>query len=154
MIDLIDENAIYSHYGKHFNFIPSQWQTYTDVHNWQIQKLEQSKKTLIPTDPGIYTLILQPGIANHPNCSYLMYLGETDSLQTRFVDYLGKERQVYGRPLLFTFLNKYDEYIWFCYTADIIGNLVDMENKLNMAYLPPLNSKFPTEISSIQKVLW
>ena len=57
-----------------FTLWPLRWITYSGVHEWQLSKLADSEVENIPDVPGIYTLLTLPGIANHPACSYLMYV--------------------------------------------------------------------------------
>src|SRR2546426_704434 len=70
----------------------------------------------IPASPGVYSLLLRPGIADHPACSYLMYVGKTRSLRRRFREYLTREKQETGRPKIFRLLMKYPDHVWFCFT--------------------------------------
>jgi hypothetical protein len=128
---------------RHFILCPDYWRTYTQSHDWQGEKLEASKVDQIPDDTGIYTLILQPGIAGHKSCSYLMYVGQAISLRKRFRDYLGKEKRETGRPKIFVFLNLYTEFICFYYTLVNIEILDAVEDGLVSAYQPPLNDQIP-----------
>ncbi len=121
---------------------PDTWKKYTLTHEWHGQKLDFSKKDQIPNEPGVYTLVLQPGIANHPACSYLMYVGkEEKSLRSRFHEYLTSEKRVTGRPKVFVFLNLYDGFICFYYIKAKKEEAVQLEDELTDAYQPPLNTK-------------
>lgn len=141
-IDIVRETDEMKSCVQHFILFPRQWQTYTQSHRWQSENLEAARATQIPKSPGIYTLIIQPGIAGHPSCSYLMYVGKTSSLQRRFREYLGMERREDGRPKISYFLNKYDRFICFCYTRVHMRALDDVEGGLMNAYLPPLNAEY------------
>jgi excinuclease UvrABC nuclease subunit len=143
LADQIDEVKIHTY---HFTLWPRQWQGYTQSHGWDREKLERAKTNQIPESPGIYTLILQPGIAGHPSCSYLMYVGRTVSLRRRFREYLSRESLDIGRPRIFYFLKRYKGYIFFCYTVVTDDILPDMEKKLVDAYVPPLNQQYRGEI--------
>ena len=144
--DLASEIDEIKKHRQGFILWPRQWREYTQSHGWQNEKLERTKVNQIPDSPGIYTLILQPGIAGHPSCSYLMYVGQAVSLQRRFREYLGKERLETGRPKIYYFLNKYNGYICFCYTI-VASNLLDnVEDRLMSAYIPPLNEQYSGEI--------
>jgi len=63
----------------------------------------------------IYTLLIQPGIANHPACSYVMYVGPAVDLSKRFGDYLTKERLESGRPNIVEPLHVYENHVWLCF---------------------------------------
>ncbi|MGA3110468.1 MAG: hypothetical protein ABSE15_00365 [Candidatus Bathyarchaeia archaeon] len=133
---------------QHFTLWPRQWQTYTQTHEWKNEKLESTRADQIPEDPGIYTLIIYPGIAGHPLCSYLMYVGKTGCLRRRFREYLGMERREDGRPKISYVLNKYDQFIRFCYTRVPLAALDNVEGGLMNAYLPPLNEEYEGTIST------
>jgi hypothetical protein len=141
-IDIVTETDEMKGCVQHFTLWPRQWQTYTLSHTWQNEKLEKVKATRIPESSGIYTLIIQPGIAGHPSCSYLMYVGQARSLRRRFKQYLGMERRQDRRPKISYFLNKYDQFIFFCYTLVPIAALETTEEGLMNAYLPPLNEEY------------
>jgi hypothetical protein len=147
-IDLVRETDEMKGCIQHFTLWPRQWQTYTQSHDWQNEKLEPTAIDQIPECPGIYTLILQPGIAGHPFCSYLMYVGRTKCLRRRFKEYLGMERREDGRPKISYFLNKYDQFTCFCYTLVSIDALEEVEERLMNAYLPPLNEEYEGTIST------
>ena len=132
-----------------FTLWPLRWTTYSGVHEWQLSKLADSEVENIPDVPGIYTLLALPGIANHPACSYLMYVGQTVSLRRRFGEYLSKERKESGRPKIFRFLNRYSEQLWFCFTS-LDSSLLDVvEDGLKDAYIPPLNDAYSGELSKV-----
>jgi excinuclease UvrABC nuclease subunit len=131
----------------HFTLCPNTWKRYLSIHEWHNEKLDRTKANNIPDEAGIYTLILQPGIANHPACSYLMYVGQTKSLRKRFRKYLTSEKRITGRPKIFAFLNWYDGFICFYYTLVKMETLDTVEDALMDAYQPPLNTEFKGTLS-------
>jgi hypothetical protein len=147
-VDIVSETDEMKGCILHFTLWPRQWQTYTQSHEWQNEKLETASATRIPESPGIYTLIIQPGIAGHPSCSYLMYVGKTVSLRRRFREYLGMERRPDGRPKISYFLNKYDQFIFFFYTLVSTEAVDNVEEGLKNAYLPPLNEEYEGTIGT------
>lgn len=136
-----------------FTLWPQQWATYPESHQWQLTKLVDSERDNISDSPGIYTLLAMPEVANHPVCSYMMYVGQTVSLRRRFGEYLNKERKPSGRPKIFTFLDMYPNNVWFCSTLVQSSSLDLVETGLRDAYIPPLNEQFTGELSPIVKVL-
>ena len=88
VVDIIQEQDEMMAHEHHFILWPRQWKTYVDTHNWKSFRLDKTEKNHIPKRAGVYSLLVQPGIANHPACSYLMYIGKTTSLYRRFMDYL------------------------------------------------------------------
>jgi len=126
---------------RHFTLCPDTWKNYSSTHVWHGEKLDTTRANSIPDESGIYTLILQPSIADHPACSYLMYVGQAESLRKRFRKYLTSEKKANGRPKLFMFLNLYDGFICFYYTIVKVEALEDVEDALIDAYQPPLNTE-------------
>jgi hypothetical protein len=143
VIDIINQQNEKKAHEHQFVLWPRMWQDYSKVeltHNWHLHQLIKSEKVNIPIEPGIYTLLIQPGIASHPACSYLMYVGQASSLRRRFGEYLTSEKRKSGRPNIFRLLNMYENNLWFCYTL-VSNDQLDMyEDALMASYLPPKNS--------------
>ena len=149
VVDIIQTQNELRDHGHWFTLWPERWSTYSDVHEWKLSRLADSELHNIPADPGIYTLLALPSIADHPACSYLMYVGQTVSLRRRFGDYLNKERRESGRPKMFRFLNMYSDQVWFCFTLVDKASLDAVEDGLRDAYIPPLNDDFSGELSNV-----
>lgn len=149
MHDIIKDQDEMKAHEHHFILWPRQWEKYHDTHNWKICRLNEMEKDQIPNRSGVYSLLVQPGIANHPACSYLMYVGKTKSLRRRFMDYLNERKCETGRPKIFRVLNKYKDYVCFCYTTVRKDDLSGVEDNLLVAYIPPNNDQYPAEIRCI-----
>lgn len=148
--DLMEQVDTLKANTQEFVLWPRQWRTYSDSHAWSEVKLRRPDANQVPNRSGIYTLILEPGIAGHHSCAYLMYVGQATSLRARFRDYLGKERnQTTGRPRMVYFLRKYSRFIWFCYTEIDVLQLDSTEKKLYSAYIPPLNRDYEGELGRV-----
>ena len=128
---------------------PRQWLTCNpDLSlSWQSVELNSNQRSEVPQYAGIYSLVIQPGIAGHPACSYLMYLGKTRNLRKRFIDYLNVER--HKRPKIVRLLEKYRGYIQFFYSGIDERKLDKMEEQLINAFVPHCNSRFTGEINKI-----
>lgn len=141
--------------GHEWNIIlwPETWDNYTPGHalNWRAHRLSRDERPNIPNEPGIYTLVVQPGIATHPLCAYLMYIGQTDSLRRRFGEYLTKEKKETGRPLLVRLLGKCPDHVWFCFADVPLDRLDAEEDSLLDAFVPPCNPKIMGEIGRARK---
>lgn len=145
--DLIIELDQIKAHEETFVLWPELWQKYTKSHgfsfDWEENQFLASEVGNIPSAPGLYTFVIQPHIANHPSCSYLMYLGKTKrTLRKRFREYFREKRRESGRPLIVKLLNKYPDNLCFCYT--IVENsslLTEMEKALLDAFLPPCNRR-------------
>jgi hypothetical protein len=146
--DVIDEQNEYMAHGHKFTLWRRQWEEYVDACtlDWQLHRLTDQERPGIPEEPGIYTLLIQPGIANHPACSYLMYVGKTISLHRRFGEYLNQEKRETGRPKIFRLLNMYPDHIWFCFSLVPQADLDTVEETLLVAYIPPANDQLPAEV--------
>ena len=133
---------------------PSQWAACSlPVElKWNHVKFTEENVQYLPQDcGGVYTFVVQPGIANHPSCSYLLYVGKTErqNFRTRYRDYLRDKRlgDKSRRPHVEEMLNKWDGYLWFYYAVIGKEELIDPIEKILMtAYLPPTNKDFPGEV--------
>lgn len=149
VVDIIkDQSAAFAHVHE-FVLWPKGWKEYTDKHSWKIIKLDRENKIKVATQAGIYSLLVQPGIAGHPACSYLMYIGKTTSLRRRFGEYLDEKKRETGRPKIFRLLNLYQGYVYFCYSTFDMDSINNAENELMVAFIPPKNDQYPAEISKI-----
>jgi len=147
---------------KRMVLCPFQWQACRlPVNlNWQTVKFTRANATRIPTiGCGVYTFLVQPEIANHPYCSYLLYVGETErqNFRTRYRQYLRDKKagDRSTRPHVTDMLQKWDGFLWFCYAAINNPNIIeDVENRLLTAYLPPTNKDFPAKVSQALRRLF
>lgn len=136
-----------------FPLWPQRWAAYSlpDLFNWEIYPFQPTQIEKIPSQPGIYSFVLQPGIASHSHCSYLMYIGKTErTLRQRFKEYFGEQDNPEGRPKLLKLLNLYKDYLHFC--CLIITKkerIMEIEKALINAFLPPCNDQFPAESSRV-----
>ena len=153
-VDLIDEQNQLSAHRYTFSLWPRQWAAYNlpDRFNWEMHPFQQDQIENIPSEPGIYSFVIQPGIASYPECSYLMYVGRTErTLRERFMEYFRERRNVErGRPKILRLLNQYQGYLHFCYsTIQQKERLEEIEDAIIAAFLPPCNDKFPSGIRRI-----
>ena len=151
--DLIDEQNQLSAHRYTFSLWPQQWMAYNlpDQFHWKIHPFQRDQIENIPREPGIYSFVIQPGIASYPYCSYLMYIGKTErTLRQRFREYLREQNNEAGRPKILRFLNQYEGYLYFCYSTirekERIGKI---EDALLDAFLPPCNRDFSSSIRRI-----
>ena len=152
IIALTDQVKAYSYT---FALWPQMWEAYnlSVPFNWEIHPFQQNHVENIPREPGIYSFVIQPGIASHPYCSYLMYIGKTElNLRQRFRDYLHEQNNPNGRPKILRLLNKYQGYLhFFCSTIAETERIGEIEDALITAFIPPCNDQFPATIRPIVK---
>ncbi len=151
VVDILDEQDEFKANRITFALWRRKWQEYRDVCalDWRLHLLNARERSSIPDESGIYTLLIQPGIANHPACSYLIYVGKSTSLRRRFGEYLGSEKRETGRPKVFRLLNRYPDHTWFCFSLVPLADLDDVEEALLNAYIPPANDRLPAEVSKV-----
>lgn len=135
---------------------PRRWRSYNlpDKFNWEIHPFQTDQVNNIPNQPGIYSFVIQPSVASHSDCSYLMYIGKTvnQTLQARFEDYLREQYNPAGRPLILDLLHNYQGYVHFC--CSVIGRkerIGDIENALIKALIPPCNDQFQAGVRRTSK---
>jgi hypothetical protein len=125
---------------------------------WKFEKFGKGNEDEIPDDyGGVYTFVVQPGIANHPLCAYLFYVGkaEKQSFQERYGQYLAtkKSKKTKWRHIR-KMLNYWDGYLWFCYARiDNESLITKIEQILQDAYIPPYNEEFRGEAGPAIRVL-
>ena len=92
--DLIEQQDLLKAHQWTFSLWPQQWEAY-NLHylfNWEIHPFNKDQIRRIPREPGIYSFVIQPGVASHPHCSYIMYVGKTClTLHSRFRRYLREQ---------------------------------------------------------------
>jgi len=136
---------------------PERWATYANRTplSWMIVRFNEQQQNLVPDDKGgVYSFIVKPGIANHPECAFLLYVGmaQKQSLRKRFKQYFQERNARKGRPKIRKMLNTWDHHLWFCYaTIEDKCRIHDVEQSLIGAYLPPYNDQFPAEIREALK---
>ncbi|MDE0484515.1 MAG: GIY-YIG nuclease family protein [Candidatus Poribacteria bacterium] len=153
--DILNERKQLKAHIWHFTMWPKRWISYnlSDQFNWEIHPFQQDQKDNIPNQPGIYSFVIQPGIATYPHSTYLMYIGSTmRTLQGRFEEYFDEQNKPTGRPLILDCLNDYQGYIHFC--CSVIGQkerIDEIEKALIKAFLPPCNDQFPAGVRKTSK---
>lgn len=152
--DLIDTRRELKEYNvERFILSPKQWKQYNQHVNlrWDCVLFDKANGKYVPNNQsGVYTFVIKPSIADHPACSYLMYVGkaEKQSLRRRFLQYFSEiSREKGGRPKIKVMLKLWSGYIWFCYAPINDKDKISLvEKELINAYLPPMNEEFPGEI--------
>lgn len=146
-VDIVEQDLLGSHRFT-FWLVPQRRTAFAHAAalTWTPVHLSAAGKTTIPDTPGVYSLVLQPGIAHHGTCCYLMYIGKSDSLARRFSEYLKRERRPSGRPKIKRLLHKYPDHVWFHYAPVNSADMASCEDALIGAYLPPCNDQFPADV--------
>ena len=149
--DIIKEQDELAAHSPPITMWPKKWKSYPNprVLSWKLVRLVNASRNSVPFKSGIYSLLIRPDIAAHPSCSYLMYIGQTVDLRTRFGNYLTSERKETGRAKLFRLLNRYDEYLWFCFCEVPEADLDTVEDALIEAYVPHANGDFPADMRPV-----
>jgi excinuclease UvrABC nuclease subunit len=151
--DLVTLQNEFKSYKTSFCLWPKSWDSINDIgpFNWEICPFDNRYVDKIPSSPGIYSFVINPGVTNHPQ-RYLCYIGKSDrTLKERYWEYLREAKRIKGRPKLLYLLNNWASYLEFCYVTIEDGNLRDLEKRLIDAFIPPFNSDFSTEINRVVK---
>ena len=131
---------------------PNRWKSFacSAPLSWSIVKFDKANINHIPKDEqGVYTFVVKPDIANHPHCSYLMYVGKTErqGFRERFKQYFSEAARPKGRPAIHFMVSQWIDYLWFCYApVNDIKAISSIEDSLISAYLPPVNKEYPGKI--------
>lgn len=168
MNDVFDHNVpkptrtLADYHVKRMVLSPDNWRTCALPMqlSWQTVPFTIASASQVPEDQqGVYTFVLQPGIADHPACSYLLYVGQTErqNFRTRYRQYLHELRagEASRRPHITEMLEKWEGYLWFCYAPVNRDDMItEIENALLAGYLPPSNKDFPAQVSRALRKLF
>ena len=136
---------------------PDQWHNVvlSSILSWEVIRFKEGNQKVLPkSQAGVYTFVVKPGIANHPECAYIMYVGKTRNFWKRYRDYLSNQRTQKGRPRVVWMLTTWPQHLWFCYASINDDTLIDKtEEELISAYIPPINDQYPADIRSAMS-LW
>ena len=133
---------------------PNHWASFTCpvTLRWEPIKFGAEHTDDVPNNlKGVYSFVVRPGIADHPQCSYLLYIGkvEDQAFRTRYKQYL-KEKQMGNnarRVHVSRMLQKWEGYLWFYYASiDDDAIIGAVEDALLAAYLPSHNRTFPSHV--------
>ncbi|MCW5841687.1 MAG: hypothetical protein KIT77_10630 [Caldilinea sp.] len=130
---------------------PTLWAQYANpiLLDWRKIKFNQEDLDKVPDDAyGIYTFIVEPGVANHPHCSYLLYLGkaEDQSLRARIRQYFYEINNPKGRGPVQDMIVKWHTHLFVCFACVENTALIDgLENSLLQAFVPPVNQTYKGE---------
>jgi hypothetical protein len=127
---------------------PDHWNTYRSKRplTWGWTKFNKSNAARVPSDRGgVYTFLVQPQIAEHPACSYLMYVGKTEdqSLRKRFRQYFNEQEDSSDRVHITKMLQLWRKHLWFYFApVNDIRKIDGIEQALMNAFLPPYNHRY------------
>ena len=135
--------------------VPSLWSSLSlqQPLSWSVFPFNDSSRSSIPEQQGVYAFLILPGIAGDLNVSYLMYIGETHrTLRERFGEYLLEARSDKIRPKLLRILPLYPEHLMFA-CAPLPPEIVprEVESALIEAFLPPGNDDVPATVRRPRK---
>jgi hypothetical protein len=161
-VDILDTEKVdvVKSYIREFILWPDMWKAFSlnlSGFKWQQVKLRRKDKSTIPTVTGVYSFVIQPQVAKHPCCSYLMYIGQTtdQDLRKRFEQYIDElEGKRQSRPKVKYLLDKFKEHLFFVFLPlDNKLSPKDVESELIKAFLPPVNDvdTFPVEVKQVVK---
>lgn len=155
--DLIEQQDEALSHRIEFFLWPKKWRELVEYLSgsleWKVFPFNPESADRVPNKNGIYTFLIQPCIAYHPACSYLVYVGKAErkTLRVRFKDYVREVQDPKGRPRILR-LNKHQGHVYFCCTEIVkTSRIEELEKRLISAYLPPYNDNLPAEISRIIK---
>jgi hypothetical protein len=146
---------------QRFVLHPGQWLSYSPPAaglQWTGIKFGATNAKLIPKHKnGLYTFVAEPGIASHPSCHYLMYVGmvRDQGFYKRYRQYLNEENVPKRREHVVELILKWPDHLWFYY-AEItdVKSIPKCEDDLIAAYLPPVNKEFPARVRRPMKKIF
>ena len=137
----------------HMVLYPRAWESYSFPLKlaWGVVPFRADHIIDVPDNQkGVYSFVVEPGIADHPKCAYLLYIGQTTrSFRVRFQEYLRDEAAgIDGRRAHVSgMLCKWKGYLSFCFAhVDDDSDIEAVEDALLSAYLPPANIELPGKL--------
>lgn len=122
------------------------------VWNWISVPFENAAVKAVPNKKhGLYTFVLCPNVATHPENHIVLYIGKAQktTLRQRFRHYFQEKKKVKRAHICYV-LNKYEKYLEFCYTEVANQNEIEQaEDALLVALMPPFNDDFPASVAQI-----
>lgn len=152
--------AIKDHRVDRFILFPEYWNAFTwaTTLSWTRLKFHQSSVIHVPNNlRGVYTFVAEPGVANHPSCNYLLYVGmvEDSNFRTRFSSYLAEPNKFKPREHVLYMIDRWRDYLWFYYSPlDPTFPAKTLEDALITAFLPPVNRNWPAAIRDVMKLVF
>ena len=133
-----------------FVLYPVQWMGYSYPRplDWSVLPFIAASQASLPDAPGVYAFLVQPKVAPELNGSYIVYVGETDSLRRRYGDYLREaEGGARSRTRLYAMFRRFTTHLHFAFAPVPLNERKEAEAALLSALIPPANSKLPADIS-------
>ena len=124
---------------------PEGWTTYQPLTqlDWSAPPLQYPDPGSLDAVPGVYSFVVQPGVADHPASAHVMYVGKTNNLKRRYREYRTKKKVRTHMQKM----KKWTGWLWFYYSevpTQVRPELV--EAQLLKALLPPYNRAFPGDV--------
>ena len=158
------EQRNYRHYQQTFTIHPRQLRCCALPTKlvWNRIPFKKNKLKDIANRPGIYAFSVLHDTADLPPHGYVLYVGQTGAkkntqhrtLRQRAREYL-REKTTGTREHVALFLNKWANCLYFYYAQldPISFDLLDIENKLNDALLPPYSvGDFSPKIRKMKRI--
>jgi len=141
-----------------FTLWPKLWDRFNNtlIFSWSKKLFAESSINEIPEKSGVYTFVIEPQIANHPACAFLVYTGQTKNLRGRFRQYiLVQEGRRRHSPKVEYGLTQYidHKYLFFYYSFHDKNILKQCEQELIDGFAPPWNDKktISSEVGEIMR---
>lgn len=144
---LIDNQA----YSVTFIVAPTTWHQ-ADIQPpiaWQCVKFLAAEKKNVPLAPGLYAFVVKIPVPGTPTHGWVMYIGQagdgtsSNTLRSRFGDYLANKRTIKGRARVYYMLNTWDAHLEFFFSPLPARKheLEQLETRLLDAFRPPFTDR-------------
>lgn len=146
--DLIADTDRYKASLYQFYLDLEAWRSFKSKYplSWNKVKFDNSTRTTIPKERGIYAFTLAWDTSDLPHHGYILYLGITGddskaNLHTRYAQYLNDLRRADKRPKVYYMLEKWKGDLFFNFVPipDKRLSLRKIEKEFLSAIQPPIN---------------
>lgn len=140
-------------------FAPHLWKGFPEreAFSWQSAQLSRAGVAELPDDKfGVYTFVLTPPVAAHPNNCLVIYVGkaENQSLRKRVRQYFSEYKRKNCRLSIATMLGNWRKYLTIVYTETSAADAGKLESELHAALVPPYNDALPAGFGPIKRAVF
>ena len=150
--DFIVDTAVRKLYKVSFTLMPKNWENYDSLVDlkWKMVEFNEKNVETIPDDHGgVYSFVVFANVANHPECAYPIYVGETNCFKRRYNEYLRDRFNPKARPLIRIMLGLWGEHLRYCFAQiENVDLISTVEENLIRAFDPIINSEFPKDVQA------
>lgn len=154
----INDLAVVNSHFVEMMFFPNAWQAAPVMAPvWVSVDFPPSRRSLIPTQPGVYAFVVTPNVFDLEPARALFYVGKATNLYSRIGAYTGEINKSFNltlRPHIWRMVNQWNGHLKYYYTLTAtVADAENLENEMLKALRPPFNKEYEAEVSQVMRAL-